>query len=609
MPSYAKFLKEILSNKRRLEEYETVALTQECSDIIQNKLPPNLKDPSPFSIPCTIGDMSINRALCDLGASVSLMPLSIYNKLQMGDLKPTTISLQLADRSVKRPVGILDDVPIQVGKFYILVDFVILEIEEDSQIPIILGRPFLATAGAVIDMKNGKLSLNIGDEKVNFDLFSAMKFPLIDDTCCRIDTIDMVVREDFIKCISSDPLEKCLVENEAPVDDDQEVPSYVTMLDESPTCTKITYSKGPDAVAETTKELNAQVVFMDTAVSKSSRNSLEQVCEGKTAPKVELKPLPSSLRYEFLDANGEYPVIVNADLSHQEVEKLLKVLRLHRDAIGYYIDDIKGINLSICMHRILLEEGYKTSIEHQRRINPNMKEVVRKEVLKLLDAGIIYPISNSEWVSPVQVVPKKGGIFQIPIHPSHQEKTTFTCPYGTFAYRRMPFGLCNTPATFQRCMMVIFSDFIENIMEVFMDDFSVYDISFDDCLHNLAKVLKRCKEMNIVLNWEKLKEALTTAPVMRPPDWSIPFEIMCDASDYAIRAVLGQRKEGKMYAIYYDSRTMDEAQMNYATTKKELLAVVFALDKFRSYLVGLKVIVFTDQAALKYLLAKKDAKP
>ncbi|XP_020243263.1 uncharacterized protein LOC109821488 [Asparagus officinalis] len=147
MPSYAKFLKEILSNKRRLEEYETVALTQECSDIIKNKLPPKLKDPGSFSIPCTIGDMSINRALCDLGASVSLMPLSIFNKLQIGDLKPTTISLQLADRSVKRPIGKLEDVPIQVGKFFIPVDFVILEIKEDSQVSIILGRPFLTTAG------------------------------------------------------------------------------------------------------------------------------------------------------------------------------------------------------------------------------------------------------------------------------------------------------------------------------------------------------------------------------------------------------------------------------------------------------------------------------
>ncbi|XP_020272432.1 uncharacterized protein LOC109847612 [Asparagus officinalis] len=153
MPSYAKFLKEILSNKRKLEEYETVALTEECSAIIQNKLPPNLKDPGSFSIPCVIGNVSINRALCDLGASVSLMPMSIYKKLGIGDLKPTTISLQLADRSVKYPVGILEDVPIQVGKFFIPVDFVILEMEEDSNIPIILGRPFIATAGAIIMLK------------------------------------------------------------------------------------------------------------------------------------------------------------------------------------------------------------------------------------------------------------------------------------------------------------------------------------------------------------------------------------------------------------------------------------------------------------------------
>ncbi|XP_020253894.1 uncharacterized protein LOC109830954 [Asparagus officinalis] len=200
----------------------------------------------------------------------------------MGDLKPTTISLQLADRSVKRPVGILEDVSIQVGKFYIPVDFVILEIEEDSEIPIILRRPFLTTAGAIIDVKNGKLSLNIGDEKVNFDLFSTTKFPLIDNTCCRNDTIDMVVRKDFTRDISNDPLDKCLAKDEASVDDDQEITSYVTMLDESPTYTKTTYIKGPDAVAETAKELNAQGA--DTVMSKNSKNSPEQVCEEKTAP-------------------------------------------------------------------------------------------------------------------------------------------------------------------------------------------------------------------------------------------------------------------------------------------------------------------------------------
>ncbi|WVZ84277.1 hypothetical protein U9M48_031327 [Paspalum notatum var. saurae] len=203
-----------------------------------------------------------------------------------------------------------------------------------------------------------------------------------------------------------------------------------------------------------------------------------------------------------------------------------------------------------------METEHRPSREPQRRLNQAMREVVKKEVLKLLHAGIIYPVQDSEWVSPVQVAPKKGGMtvvknqnnelilqrtvtrwqnsatrkdhfplpfidemlerlanhsffcyldgysgyHQIPIHPDDQSKTTFTCPYGTFAYRRMSFGLCNAPASFQRCMMAIFSDLIENIMEVFMDDFSVYGKIFDGYIENLEKVLQRCKEVDLVLN-------------------------------------------------------------------------------------------------------------
>jgi Reverse transcriptase (RNA-dependent DNA polymerase) len=284
-------------------------------------------------------------------------------------------------------------------------------------------------------------------------------------------------------------------------------------------------------------------------------------------PKVELKPLPVTLRYEYLGSNETYQVIVNATLNDEQTQKLLRELRKHRKAIGYTIEDLKGINPSIYMHRILMEDDHKPTIEAQRRLNPSLSEVVRKEIHKLLDAGIIYPISDSKWVSPIHVVPKKGGttvvkgengnliattlvtgwrmcidyrklntgtrkdhfplpfidqllerlakhtffcyldgysgFFQVPIHPEDQEKTTFTCPYGTFAYRRMPFGLCNAPATFQRAMMGIFSDLIEKSMEIFMDDFSVYGPTFDECLANLSKVLRRCEEVNLVLNWEK----------------------------------------------------------------------------------------------------------
>ncbi|CAA7018902.1 unnamed protein product [Microthlaspi erraticum] len=424
------------------------------------------------------------------------------------------------------------------------------------------------------------------------------------------------------------------------------------------------------------------------------------------APKVDLKPLPEGLRYAFLGENSTYPVIVNSDLEPEQLSALLVELRKYRKAIGYTLDDIKGISPDLCIHRIHLEDESKSSIEPQRRLNPNLKEVVKKEILKLLDAGIIYPISDSTWISPVHCVPKKGGItvikndkeeliptrtivghrmyvrkigkppfycfldgysgfFQIPIHPNDQEKTTFTCPYGTFAYRRMPFGLCNAPATFQRCMTSIFSDLIEEMVEVFMDDFSVYGASFSSCLSNLCRVLQRCEETNLVLNWEKchfmlpvpktvkdirsflghagfyrrfikdfskiarpltrllcketdfefdeechkswtlLKDALVSAPIVQAPNWDHPFEIMCDASDYAVGAVLGQKIDKKLNVIYYASKTMDDAQCKYATTEKELLAIVFAFEKFRSYIVGSKVIVHTDHAALRHIFAKK----
>ncbi|KAJ9170746.1 hypothetical protein P3X46_018829 [Hevea brasiliensis] len=212
MPSYAKFLKEILSNKRKLEDHETVALTEECSAILQRKLPPKLKDPGSFSIPCHIGESCSTKALCDLGASVSLMPLSIYEKLNMGDLKSTHISLQLGDRSIKYPEGILENVPLKVGKFYIPVDFVILDMEEDSNIPIILGRPFLATAGALIDVKGEKLTLRVGEEQLVFNINNTMKKHHSEaDTCLRIDIIDELVEEHFRKKYPEDPLENCLV--------------------------------------------------------------------------------------------------------------------------------------------------------------------------------------------------------------------------------------------------------------------------------------------------------------------------------------------------------------------------------------------------------------
>nr|GEX38155.1 reverse transcriptase domain-containing protein [Tanacetum cinerariifolium] len=214
----------------------------------------------------------------------------------------------------------------------------------------------------------------------------------------------------------------------------------------------------------------------------------------------------------------------------------------------------------------------------------------------------------------------------------------------------MPFGLCNAPGTFQRCMMEIFHDMIEQTMEVFMDDFSIFGNSFSTCLTNLEKMLKRCEDTELALNWKKshfmvkegivlghkiskkgievdkakikvisklphpttafrtLKDKLTEAPILIAPNWDQPFELMCDASDYAVGAVLGQRVEKHFRPIHYASKTMNQAETNYTTTKKEMLAVVYAFENFRLYLIMNKSIVYTDHSALKYLFARKDAK-
>ncbi|XP_060210601.1 uncharacterized protein LOC132637547 [Lycium barbarum] len=168
-----------------------------------------------------------------------------------------------------------------------------------------------------------------------------------------------------------------------------------------------------------------------------------------------------------------------------------------------------------------------------------------------------------------------SGYNQIIIAPEDKEKTTFTCPYGTFAFLRMPFGLCNAPGTFQRCMMAIFIDMVEQYVEVFMDDFSAFGDSFDDCLNYLDAVLARCEETN-------LKQRLVSAPIIIAPDWSLPFILMCDSIGFAVGVVLGQKRDKIFHLIYYASKTLDVAQMNYTVTEK-LLAVADHLSRLEDW--------------------------
>ena len=254
-------------------------LTEECSAILQRKLPPKLKDLGSFTIPCTIGDFIFDKVLCDLGVSINLMPLSTFRKLGLGEVKPTTVSLQLADRSIKHPRGIIDDFLVEVDKFIFPADFIVLDMEEDREIPLILGRPFLARGRTLIDVHQGKLILRVQDEQVTFNVFEAMKFPSDVDACFEISVLDRVVAEKFHESFPSSPLENFILNGKTlGTLDDEGVLECVNNLDAFP-------------IYEFPKFLK----FKELGVF-----NVNNISSNKEPPKLELK-LPSHLRYSFLE--------------------------------------------------------------------------------------------------------------------------------------------------------------------------------------------------------------------------------------------------------------------------------------------------------------------
>ncbi|RDY13418.1 hypothetical protein CR513_01671, partial [Mucuna pruriens] len=536
IPKYAKFLKELCVHKRRKmkgsKEFGGMvsALTKRNSQVLLKKY----RDPGIFSVPCTIGECTFADAMLDLGASINVMPTSIYRSLNFGDLEPTGMTIQLANRSNLQPLGVLEDVLVQVNKLISPADFYVLDMEDETsgkESTLILGRPFLMTARTKIDVHARTLSMEFSDTLVQFNIFEAMKHPTEDHSLFGIYMIEELVEEYF-------QLDSCREEVEdfagiakssncskADYDEVQEFLDYegdygdvadlafeteltellnqpnskadtlteIISASENQTQTEVKLDVPPGSDSKATQEANADSVPTRTEATKSSQlkqlkaeimsahlvPSQEQVGQmdpslvtekSPSLPPMELKPLPSHLKYAYLDSEQQLP---------EQEDKLLKVLRQHKKAIG---------------------------------LNPTTLDVVKKEVTKLLAVGIIYPISNSQWVSPIQVVPKKSGMtvmknqqnelvptriqnswrvcidyrrlnqatrkdhfplpfidqvleklygkshycfldefsryMQIHIAPEDQHKTTFTCPFGTFAYTRMPFGLCNAPSTF-----------------------------------------------------------------------------------------------------------------------------------------------------------------
>ena len=317
-----------------------------------------MKDPGSFTIPCSIGKYEFKKALCDFGASINLMPLSVVKRLSLGELTPIAITLQMADRSMAQPEGILEDVLVKVGKFIFPVDFVIMQMEEDTQIPLLLGRPFLETGVALIDVQKGELTLRVGDEVVHFNINRRLEHPNVEADSCMIVGNNSLLNVE----LNSD----CILQHSI-----NEIEMNFQYL-ESFDCEVLPSNLFNKETVSSTNENRQDEV----SSQKQKTHEQETSAEGLT-----LKELPTHLKYEFLEPEKRKPVIISAALTEAEKQKLLVILRKYKEAIAWSIEDLKGISPSICMHKLLLEDNAKTSIEHQRRLNPVMKEVVRKEVL------------------------------------------------------------------------------------------------------------------------------------------------------------------------------------------------------------------------------------
>ncbi|GKA56969.1 reverse transcriptase domain-containing protein [Tanacetum coccineum] len=563
MPNYGKFLKELISNKHKIEQIPAAFLSDGSSAMIQNKVPPKLGYPESFLIPCNFTKTFSCNALADLGASINVMPYSLYVKLSLETLKPTKMSVRLADRSFQYPVRIAENMLVEV----------------------------------VIRVKQKQLNLGVGTELVIFNIDFAMKHSYSnDDTCFSIDVIDKILEEDFNALLDEGSkilhfIEGTLLEEEIFTEFDE----FMAMI----------VDENSDSESDT-EEPPFKKITINT--DYKIKTSLEE-----PPMDLELKSLPDNLEYVFLEEPSFLPVIISSQLSKEKKDKLVSVLKKIQGSFCLKTTDIPGIFPSFYKHKIQLLDDKKPVVQKQRRLNPNMQEVVKKEIIKLLDTGIIYLIIDSPWVSTIYCVSKKGGItvvtnekdkliltrtitgwrvcidyrklneattkdyfplpfmdqmlerlagnkyfcflygfsgyFQIPIDPNDQEKTTFTC-----------IGECLSDYVM---LLPHSKDFlkISRPLTKLLEKDTLFE--FDD----------ECQEA-----FDLLKEKLTCAPVIVSPNWNLLFELMCHASDFAVGVVLdpivGIKSFIRLFGItaaLIKVSVAQEERVNAAGTKLQLL--------------------------------------
>ncbi|CAN6700728.1 unnamed protein product [Malus baccata var. baccata] len=439
-----------------------------------NPIPPNVPFPRRFmqakkeenekDILETFRKVQVNIPLLD---AIKQVPRALYNKEEdlkqrsgSRELKNDGVIIQLADCSNAYPKGVLEDVLVHINDLVFPADFYVLEMKDSAHstpLPILLRRPFMKTDRTKIDVFKRTLTMEFDGEIIDFNTFETIRYPNDDHSYFSID---------------AKPIPAANVEMIAAL---ESLPQHVGK------------PQIPIPIPVSTNKLLPSVI---------------------QAPILELKPLPDHLKYVFLGDKEMLPVIVSSSLMTMDEEKLIQVLKEHKIAIRWTLADIKRISPTTCMLHILLEEGAKPTREAQRRLSPPMMEVVKKEITKLLDCGVIYPISDSRSVSPVQVVPKKFGVTVVK---NAENELVPTCIQIGF-YRRF---------------IKDFSKISQLICRLLQKD---VPFKFDD----------ECEKA-----FNHLKEMLTSAPIIVPPDWSLPFELMCDASDYALGAYLLTKKEAK----------------------------------------------------------------
>nr|GEY59672.1 hypothetical protein [Tanacetum cinerariifolium] len=437
--------------------------------MLLKKLPEKLGDPGKFLIPCDLSGMDVCYALADLGANINLMPLSIWKKLSLTELTPTRMTLELADISITRPKGFTGDVFVKVGKFHFPTNFVVVDFEADPRVSLILGRSFLRTGRALIDVYGEEITLReYAQEILGFSNNSSGGNPTS----------------------TFEPI----------------------FSDSSPSLTPF---KGSDFILE---EIDAYL--KDESVSP-------EIDHADCDPEGDICLIEKLLNddpFQLPPMDLKQGEVIKAKSSIEEPSEL--------KAIAWKITDIKGIDPQFCTHKILTEEDYKPAVQSQRRVNPKIHEVIKKEVIKLLDAGMIYPISDSPWVSPIHCVPKKGGITVVENENNERIPTRLEVDHSKVdVIAKLPY-----PTTVKGVRSFLGH---AGFYRRFIQDF--YKIA-RPMTHLLEKDTPFVFYKDCIDAFETLKKKLTEAPILVVPDWNLPFELMCDASDFAIGAVLGQRK-------------------------------------------------------------------